>query len=68
MATRTPVHPINDPAHWGRRAEEMRTLADDMRDLVAQATMLRIGDDYERLAERAQSRLEPGPPLAPSDK
>jgi hypothetical protein len=35
---------INDPAHWRQRAEEMRTLADDMRDLESKERMLRNGD------------------------
>jgi len=35
-------------------AEEMRVAAEDMRD--NQATALRIADEYERLATRAEER------------
>jgi len=48
---------INDPQHWRFRAEEIRTLAEDMKDLVAREMMHRIAGDYDKLAKRAEERL-----------
>jgi len=47
---------INDPAHWRQRAEEMRTLAEDMSNAETRAMMERIARDYEFLARRAEER------------
>ena len=56
-----PTSFINDPEHWRQRAEEIRTLADDMKDEISKQMMLRIAQDYERLAARAQQRLKGSP-------
>jgi predicted Rossmann-fold nucleotide-binding protein len=48
---------MDDPKHWRARAEEIRTLAEDMNDLESRRTMLRIADDYEKLAKRAEQRV-----------
>ena len=50
--------PINDPKHWRARAEEARTVADDMTDEKSKQMMLRIAADYEELARRAEQRLK----------
>jgi len=49
--------PINDPKHWRDRAEEARTVADELTDPDAKRRMLRIAADYEELAKRAERRL-----------
>src|SRR5262245_58042563 len=50
--------PINDPKYWRERAEEARTVANEMTIPDAKCRMLRIAGDYEELARRAERRLK----------
>jgi hypothetical protein len=49
---------FENPEHWRKRAEAMRTLADAMRDERSKQLMFGIAADYERLAKRAEERLK----------
>ena len=48
---------VSDPQHWRRRAEEARTLADELTDPEAKSKMLKIVEGYEKLSIRAVQRL-----------
>jgi len=46
-----------DPAQWRFRAEEARTVADQMTHEEARTIMRRIANDYDRLAKLAEEQL-----------
>ena len=46
-----PATKLDNPEYWRFRAEEVRSIADEMRDGEPKAIMLRIADDYERIVE-----------------
>jgi hypothetical protein len=48
---------IWDPSHWRFRAEEARTVADQMTHEAARTIMRRIAIDYDRLAKVAEEQL-----------
>jgi hypothetical protein len=47
----------NDPQHWRDRADEARATAAQIVDPETRTTMLRIAEDYERLARLGEQRL-----------
>jgi hypothetical protein len=49
---------LNNPAHWHLRAQEARLLAAQLEDLEAKSATLAIADEYDRLAVRAQKRMD----------
>jgi hypothetical protein len=51
-------HLFEDANHWRKRAAEMRALAVDMADHVAQQKLLETADQYDRVAERAEQRRD----------
>jgi hypothetical protein len=49
-----------EPKYWRDRAEEMRRLATDATNEDAKHTMLRIAEDYDKLAAKS-AKTEPAP-------
>jgi len=50
------THILDDPKHWRDRAEEVRSLADQMSDPQTRRMLVSVADDYEKLAKRAEQR------------
>jgi len=50
---------VSDPKHWRDRAAEMRALSETMDDVEARAIMLRLAEDYDKLADRAEVAAAP---------
>jgi hypothetical protein len=48
---------IDDLEFWRFRAEEVRTIAHDIKVVEAKAIMTRIAEDYERIAKLVEQRL-----------
>jgi hypothetical protein len=45
---------LNDPVHWRRRAQEARSIADQLDDPVAKREMLEVAQHYEQIAAIAE--------------
>ena len=59
---------LNDSKHWRDRAAEMRVLSTGMRDFEARTLMVKLANDYDKLADRAEDRAArdaPGPSPTP---
>ena len=54
----TERHVLDDPRYWLDRAEEMRRLAEEMRDPETRRMMLSIAEGYDKLAQRTKERAE----------
>ena len=57
-STTVPNSILDDPKHWQERAEEARSIADHLKDPESGRMMLRIADDYDRLATHARARVK----------
>jgi hypothetical protein len=47
---------LRDPDYWRNRAEEVRVIAERMRDVYARDTLLRVAEKYEEFADMATRR------------
>jgi hypothetical protein len=54
QATNVPL--ADDPAHWKKRADEIRQLAETLSDANAREAFLKLAADYDKLAQRAGQR------------
>jgi hypothetical protein len=58
---------LTDPDYCRRRADEIRKLAVGVEDGALRARLVALGDDYERMALRAQVRVAAGIVTAPGE-
>ena len=49
------------PTYWRERADEARSIAEEMGDAEAQQAMLEIAAGYEKVAQRAEAALHRPP-------
>jgi hypothetical protein len=47
-----PATNLQNPEFWRFRADEVRSIADEMKHAETKAIMARIAEDYERIANR----------------
>jgi hypothetical protein len=59
---------IYDAKHWRDRAAEMRVLSDEMKDFEARTLMLKLANDYDKIADRAEIRATRDKTPAPSPR
>jgi hypothetical protein len=50
-----PANAVSDPKHWRGRAAQLRVMSDWMNDAKTRATMLKLAQEYDALAERADT-------------
>jgi hypothetical protein len=43
---------LDDPKHWRERGEQLRSVAAGVNDPDAKEQLLKLADDYEKLASR----------------
>jgi DNA-binding ferritin-like protein len=51
-----PAFLVDDAEHWHKRAEEARTLAEQMKDPHTKSLMLGIAESYEKIAKLTAER------------
>jgi hypothetical protein len=54
--SRVPTPFMDDAEYWRKRAEEARTLAEQMKDTHAKSLMLGIAESYEKIANWTTER------------
>jgi hypothetical protein len=52
-----PTTNLNNPEFWRYRAEEVRTLSENLKHAETKKIMARIAEDYERIAKIIEQQL-----------